>query len=298
MDISKFKDKTVIFAGCGGGYDIFGCLPLYFQIVNIAKKLILTNFSFTDTYNTDLYSVEILPKFRIFNPDKNKQIDSKVYCPEFRLATELNVPVYGFSDYPTCQQIINSYNYLISKEQIDIIYLVDGGCDVILTGNERELGTPVEDMMHLRAITDLHISEKYIMTIGTNIDVGDGVIQEDLDLRIAHLKRLNILISTSDLNIKNDYVKQYYDIVMRSEPESTIVHSMIAAAIDGNRGYYVPKHLLDRITESLVPLTDQTSCIFIFKLVEIARSIIYLDKIELDMDSDTVDDIISKYTVK
>ena len=41
------KDKTVLFAGCGGGYDCYGSLLMYHQIQKVAKHVIFTNLTFT-----------------------------------------------------------------------------------------------------------------------------------------------------------------------------------------------------------------------------------------------------------
>lgn len=46
-----YFDKTVLLAGCGGGYDCFGFLPLFFKIKDLCKKTILVNFSFADRYS-------------------------------------------------------------------------------------------------------------------------------------------------------------------------------------------------------------------------------------------------------
>lgn len=100
-----------------------------------------------------------------------------------------------------------------------VLCLVDGGCDVLLTGlEEGGLATPVEDMMHLRATRDLcryqqpggpppptptaaaegpsavspssntrhHLfDESYVFAIGANVDCGHGVLPHVLDRRLA-----------------------------------------------------------------------------------------------------------------
>lgn len=52
-----------------------------------------------------------------------------------------------------------------SRGEGAVLFLTDGGCDAFLTGMETGLATPVEDMMHLRAIT------KYLMKSGTVVPV-------------------------------------------------------------------------------------------------------------------------------
>ena len=66
--IKTTNNKTVIISGCGGGYDIFGGLPLYFEIMKTAKKIILVNFSFIDL-NISEYISQCLK-----NSSRSKQI--------------------------------------------------------------------------------------------------------------------------------------------------------------------------------------------------------------------------------
>lgn len=49
--------------------------------------------------------------------------------------------------------MVKAYEYILQKHNVHVAYLVDGGCDVLLSGDETELGTPVEDMMHLKALS-------------------------------------------------------------------------------------------------------------------------------------------------
>ena len=42
----KQSEKTIIIAGCGGGYDIYCGLPLYFALRSLGKKVVLANLTF------------------------------------------------------------------------------------------------------------------------------------------------------------------------------------------------------------------------------------------------------------
>lgn len=290
-----YKDKVIIIAGCGGGYDIFGGLITYYRLKNIAKKIIMINYSFTsidllkstaECINSHLYKVS--PKTNIS--------DDKLYYPEARLSSQLDIPIYTLSNDPTVYDITECYNTLINKEgKIDIIYLVDGGCDVLLTGDEVGLATPVEDMMHLKAILSINISYKYIITLGVNIDTAHGVIQSDLDNRLDYLEKSSSMISSEYLNLLDPSVTFYYQIVKKCNPISSIVHSLVISTLEGNRGFYTPDYLKERIKESIVSLTDQTCTLYQFDLIKIAYEVKYLNQIEINMNTDDVDNLIEKY---
>ena len=43
------QGKNILFIGCGGGYDIFCSLPLYFKYYqSLSTNMILANYSFTN----------------------------------------------------------------------------------------------------------------------------------------------------------------------------------------------------------------------------------------------------------
>lgn len=67
------------------------------------------------------------------------------------LATqELPSTVYAFPPLGV-QTLRAAYRHLVERLDIDAVVLVDGGTDVLLRGDESDLGTPVEDITSLAA---------------------------------------------------------------------------------------------------------------------------------------------------
>jgi hypothetical protein len=295
MNHDKSANETVILAGAGGGYDIFGALPIYHKLVKFSK-IILVNYSFTELDLVKKYAEEIMPYLYKISNNQNIILDNDDYFPEFKLAKELgNSSMYLFVDYPTCQSMINGYNKIIELEgnnnTIDAIYLVDGGCDILLKGTENcGLASFVEDMMHLKAVSYLkNINKKVVCAIGVNIDIAHGVTQLELDKRLDELKNQKILLDKWIFDKYDTAVKFYYDVFMKSDPQNSIVQSLICAAVDGFTECYTPTYLKSRIKENIVPLTVQTKTMHFFNLEELAKTIIYLDIIQLDDSADEVD---------
>jgi hypothetical protein len=48
---------------------------------------------------------------------------------------------------PNPRKLLANYQVLKDLLNLDTIILVDGGVDVVLRGDEKRIGTPVEDMM-------------------------------------------------------------------------------------------------------------------------------------------------------
>lgn len=291
-------DKSILIAGCGGGYDLFGGLPLYFR--NTAKKITMVNFSFTDQQSFDVLVenklCEKITKYTyLVNGYKDCDGVSKRYCPEARLASELNHPVYAIliHENPTISDVRDSYNKIMDREGTpDCMYLVDGGCDVLLSGREEELGTPVEDMMHLKVANSLAIKEKYIMAVGVDLDMAHRVTLYDLETRLKDLEPLKV--SEERWNLSDPSVAKYKEIFYKCQPINSIVHSLVVATLDGHSGTYLPPHLKGRIDENKIELNPRICTAFTYDMDKLAQSIVYLGDLMDDMDSDKVDEVINE----
>ena len=298
--------KAIIIAGCGGGSDIYGALSLFFELNKNCTKtetnIILVNYSLMDPKEQSIqkYITHVTDNLAVVNCIDTIDVDQNPKYSELKLSKILSRKIYILTNYPTCREIVTSYQTIMKMEEVDVVdalYLVDGGCDVILSGNEEGgLGSPVEDMMHLKAVTGLNnVLNKIVLAIGLNIEIGDGVLQSSLDKRINELEEKKIMLDKKLLNYNDECVKKYCDCVLQPKPLTSTVQNLIVCAILGHRGYYVPEHLKYKIEENVICLMDQTCTLYHFDLKRLAESVIYLDIIGPDQDSDEVDELIEKF---
>jgi hypothetical protein len=293
--------KTLI-SGCGGGYDIFGGLPIYFKgdtnntfLLNLStgtRKKTLEDHGCKNLYNGLLW--EVAP---------HNIIHEIEYFPEGYLANQLQRNVYAlllFEIYEIeggLQDLLDAYNYLLDYlENINTLYLVDGGCDAIFpTGvhGKQTLGTPVEDFIHLWLVNRLIIPNKYLCCIGADIDKAHDVPLDILELRLKELETDTIKAEILDQN--DVAVQRYIEVFEQSQPFRSIVHSLIVACIKGMRGYSCPEHIKGRLGgESVVELNDRVRTLFTFRFDRIADDNIHLDKMHGHMNIDHVDQLIEK----
>jgi len=292
-----------IIAGCGGGYDVFGGLPLYSQIVKQGSLTpILVSFSFVNRELLLQRGVELIDHFYAVRPGPMDIDASTTYFPEWHLARQLGVTVYAFDMGATVRDLIRGYEHLMRLHpKIIRIFLIDGGCDVLLTGHETGLGTPVEDMIHLKAVMELEIPHKTLLAVGVNIDVADGVVFEELIQRLEDLQQRNILCSKWVLTKEDPTVIFYMETLSQCRPQDTIAQSLIVEAIKGSRGNVIPKHLEARIDKrredggSTIDLSELTCTLHEFDLMAVGREVGYLDLIDPDMNRDEVDALIIGY---
>jgi hypothetical protein len=304
---------SVIIAGCGGGYDVFGGIPLYLEQKEKKKNIITTNLSFTnDKKLNELSKTNQIKKINdkcYFVYHKNIKDKIDFYFPEYYFSKYLDCEIYVLIVDSTIQEIIDSYNYILDlHKNIYKMYLVDGGCDVLLRGDESGLATPVEDMMHLYAVKTLNISEKYVCAIGMNVDTftekekenaDDDPTEKDLIDRLDYLENNNILLEKYIWQKEDDKIKKYYDMVLNSNQINTIVQSFICCAIDNKTGGYIPKHLRERITKSHINLGDLTKTFVICDLNLLFDDNLYVKNIlELNDDRNIVDQKIDEFRKK
>lgn len=134
MDISV--GKKVLVVGAGGGFDFVYGLPIILELEKRGCTVLIGNYSFTNLANVangEWHSEHLL------KINANSTIANLAYFPEKHLSAwyrqekgiEKNIwcfPTKGV--VPT----LESYNYLINKFAIDIIFCIDGGVDGISGG--------------------------------------------------------------------------------------------------------------------------------------------------------------------
>ncbi len=327
--VKQSQDKIVLFAGCGGGYDLFGALPLMFRMQRAGvKEVVLTNFSFTDPQSLErLVELDLAKKWNPFmyevkgypQHDGGDDLVSKTFCPEARLAQELKQSVFAIliHENPTLTQLEECYQLILKHWHVEMLFLCDGGCDVLLTGAEEELGTPTEDMMHLFVMAGLvapkvdqplgqPISKegkdqkgqikKYVIAVGVDVDMGHRVKDEDLTQRLEDLTQ--DLIFAWQYDVKHDDVSRYVDIVSSCQPVNSTVQSLVIAAAEGHTGFYTPPHLKARIGQNRVSLSKRVATLYCYPLDVIAKGCLYLHLLEGKQDTEQVDDLIGDFHSK
>ena len=169
---NKIKDKkNILISGMGGGFDVYGGLPLYHYLKKIGKNVILANYSFTNfSFFDDSFELKRLSNFvvgtkGVFN---DKVIN---YFPEGYLARWLNDEM-KINDYVWMfpkvgpNYLNQAYKKLIATFNIDFVFLVDGGVDSLMTGDEEGFGTIIEDSITLAAINSFENLEPVVVNIG------------------------------------------------------------------------------------------------------------------------------------
>jgi hypothetical protein len=178
--------RRILLAGCGGGYDVLGAVPLRDALVAAGHEVHLASLSFSylngldaaqDAEHPNLYAVTAAAR------------SASKYCPEAWLAHWLggDAIVWSF-DKTGVRPLAAAYRALVERLAIDAIVLVDGGIDAVLRGDETSLGTPSEDLASLAAVTSLGIPTA-IACVGLSAELRDGIPHAQVFERFAELAR-------------------------------------------------------------------------------------------------------------
>lgn len=201
---------------------------------------------------------------------------------------------------PTIKIVKESYYQIfidVKVENIDLFFLVDGGSDLVMTGNETELGSVVEDHMHLQVVnslTQILQHNKYAIILGADVDCAHGIILSELINRLRQLE--SDTIDKYELTENDEYFQQYKSVFEKCDPINSIVQSLVIASVENNVGQFTPHHLIPRIRENKITLNKRICTMYTFPLTRIYNDVVYISQLTDDMDTDAVDSLIDKIT--
>lgn len=276
------ESKSILIAGAGGGFDIFNGIPLYFNLKNQGKKVVLANFSFTWLPETS--SEEIYP-FCYLIKNGDEDLSGRDYFPESYLKTWMNlqgesVDIYAF-ERTGVKPLTKGYQYLIKEHNIDTILLVDGGTDSLMFGDEDGLGTPQEDMCSMAAAHLSGVNKKYLVSVGFGIDHFHGVSHYRFLENVAELARDGGYLGMFQMTKEMDEAKKYIEAIefsnQKSPGKESIVSNSILSALEGEYGDF---HRTIRTKGSELWINPLMTIYWCFDLEHLINKIKYFDYIK------------------
>lgn len=285
--------ETIVLAGCGGGYDVFGSMVLYHGYKE-SHNVILTNLSNTNPNTLKRLSIEYPQKvkeicYHCFEILPGHYADDVGFFPEYLLANQIKHSVFAICEYNSVAHIMHFYDMLLEREKekslIDV-YLVDGGCDVVLSGNETGSTRCVEDIMHYKALLQIDkFKNIFVCAIGLNTDCNHGVNYDELVARLIELDKEQIIIGSDVLSLDDPKVKYYHDIFMNCKPSMSLVHSFVCSALHNDLGKIIPDTVMFTIgeTNKFVDVSNLTKMFVICNGRMLANTIRHLGMIKNEM---------------
>ncbi len=240
--------KNVLLAGCGGGYDVMGAVPLVHELRAGGANVHLASLSFAYLNGLD-GAVQDGAHPNLYAVTGAAATESK-YCPEAWLAAFLDErhpqhaphTVHSF-DKTGVRPLRAAYAALVERLAIDAIVLVDGGIDALLRGDERSIGTPSEDLASLAAVHALAAPglTRVLACVGMGAELRDGICHADALERIAALTRRRAFLGAAALLPGTPGGDLYVDAIAhvfagQAALKRSHVHTCIAGACAGEFG--------------------------------------------------------------
>jgi len=284
VPIGMKKNSTVLISGCGGGFDFLCGLPIGLELENRGHKIIYSNYSFSD--------LRVVPQGRWINDDlvlideTTQELENcdyfpeKVFCDWYAQRYGRSSLVYGYNDVGIIP-LSDIFNTIQIAEGVDYHFIVDGGSDGLLRGDEYNLGSPTIDAISIIAGSQSKIAHKYYVstafgTEGVGKSVSHAEVLENMARALSQQKMLGVTSIINNPRIQAEF-EECFVYFFNNVPQvhhSTIVGS-IAAALRGLFGDHEVNYKTKLAPVWLSPLT---TLFWYFDLSAIAKSKLYYNE--------------------
>lgn len=232
------RARSVLVAGCGGGFDIYAGVPLATYLMRRGASIAFANLSFT---NLAICGGERIGQncWRV-----DERSNALPYFPERRLAEWLvkrksPAPIYAFAKTGV-EPLRHAYAGVLARHPSDLVLLIDGGTDSLIFGDEPGLGTPVEDAVSVCAATAAHRGETLLACLGFGVDHYHGVSHHAFLENTAALIRDGGYLGSFSLVKETPEGADFLDLVEHANARQpglrSIVANSIASALRGEFG--------------------------------------------------------------
>jgi hypothetical protein len=213
MNMPTLEGKSFLIAGAGGGFDVFGGIPLAYELLRSDAKVVLANFSI---------------KSQGFSVRESTEED----YPEGDLKN-VGIPVYTFGKNGV-QNLRAAYEELIAKHEVETVVLVDGGVDSLMRGDEVGYGTVLEDSISLAAVAQLSVPFKYLVCLGFGTEIEEGLNHYRVLENMTRCGLLGCCALTKEMEAFQVYERACHAVWQKGRKSH--IHSRIIPAVRGKFG--------------------------------------------------------------
>lgn len=290
------KSRRIVLAGAGGGFDIFCGIPLYFLLREQGKEVQLVNLSFSDFRTitgrkVTTATIEVtadskgpddyFPEKHLCRWFKSKGHDVSIMC----ISPNGVVPLRA------------AYRIILHEFKADTVILIDGGTDSLMRGDEAGLGTPNEDMASIAAVDSLsQIEQKFLVCVGFGVDAYHGVCHAQVLEAIAKLSKSGAFLGCLSLHNEEHEVRLYKEateyVIDAMPNHPSIVNASILSSIEGQYGDY---HRTHKTVGSKMWINPLMAILWAFRLQEVARRCLYLDRLRRTHTLQEINEIIQNF---
>ncbi|WP_295457768.1 DUF1152 domain-containing protein [uncultured Thiodictyon sp.] len=239
--------KNLLIAGMGGGFDVFCGLPIYFELRRRGHVVHLAKFSFSDIESIT-HGIRLSRTLVGVTADPTQIYP---YFPEFHLTQWFkerrgeDVPIWSFQK-TGARPLLENYRLLAEHLSLDGILLIDGGVDSLMSGDEAEMGTAIEDATSLFAVHELRqVPVRLLACVGFGAE--QDITYTHVLENIAALTREGGAFGSCSLLPQMESYQAFEEAVLYAQDQPcqdpSVINSCIVSAV---RGHYGDYHLTDK----------------------------------------------------
>jgi hypothetical protein len=253
--------RTVLLAGCGGGFDFVHGMLIYKELLRRGKRVVIGSYSFGDPTRiggptTAVFEAGGVVVRRV----SAASAPDPYYCPEVHLCAFLDsrfpaaAPHEVYAYYArafTVPLLRELYLQLVSRHAIDAIVIVDGGSDSLMRGDEEGLGDPIEDSVSVAAVASVDaIEARILLSVGLGCDRYNQVSDAASLRAVAELTAAGGFLGAVTLHRGADafgFYRDCIDFIDSRQGFRSVLSGCIIAAGEGQFGHHVPPRLRSRV---------------------------------------------------
>ena len=290
--------QRVLVAGCGGGYDVYAGLPLYFYLRKRVEAIFLANLSFADLPQG--IGRQLTPALTEIDADTEGPEDyfpERALCRWFRgQGQEISVFCFKRTGVVTLRK---AWEVLAEKLALDTVILADGGTDSLMRGDEIGLGTPQEDLASIACVHFLKLPRKILTCLGFGVDTFDGVCHSDFLEATAALQKKGAFLGAFSLLPQMEESQLFLQAVEHASQMMpacpSVVASSIASAVEGEFGDY---HKTWRTKGNQLFISPLMSMYWSYDVDAVARRCLYLKEIAQTKSYKELDQVVKDFRKK
>lgn len=271
--------RRVMVMGCGGGFDVYVGLPLYFYLKPRCEAVFLGNLSFASLGPKVGRRLALaLTEVNADTSGSEEYFPEKVLCQWFRTRGE-EVSVYCLQRTGV-KTLLQAWQKILELLRVDAIVLADGGTDSLMRGDEVGLGTPQEDLAHLAAVHQLPVQSKMLACLGFGVDTFDGVCHARFLEATAALQRKKAFLGAFSLLPEMPEAQAFLQAVDFANEaivgSPSVVSNSVASALEGHFG---DVHRTWRTRGNRLFISPLMSMYWCYQVDAVARRCLYLKEL-------------------
>lgn len=288
MEKSFSKIKKALLIGIGGGADIVGTIPTKILLKTYGVKSILGGIPW-ERYSIDPYPgprpfSQIINKTKINDSlcwaHSNTKTKDGLYFSESKVAKVLKEKIILVNIFNSPKSIANDLLLFSRKNKIDLIIGIDVGGDILATGNEPGLASPLADSIMLAALS--HISTKIQTLIGVLGYGSDGELKpEEINKSLSIISEQKGLLTSSGINQESYSLMK--KIIKKVETDASRIPLLAFEGVRGLRS--IRRGRMQIEVHPMSQITFYLNTKKLFKYVSLSSRLVYKSKDILDANN-------------